>query len=176
MGYGDDNIQQFSLSTAYAVGTASYDGAYSLSADGITNPYGMRWNNDGTKFFVVDYSANTVIEYSASNAYDVTSGTITEGTNYSVTSYESNPFDVAFNTDGTKMYVIGNGGDEINEWSLSTGFDLSSTLTHVSATSLGMTDPHAFDFSPDGTINCRKSGTDILNYFTLSTLRLILQH
>ena len=130
----------------------------------------MRWNNDGTKFFVVDYSANTVIEYSASNAYDVTSETITEGTNYSVTSYESNPFDVAFNSDGTKMYVIGNGGDEINEWSLSTGFDLSSTVTHVSATSLGMTDPSAFDFSPDGTLMAVVDyGTDILKGFTLST-------
>ena len=119
-------------------------GAYSLSADGITYPYSMRWNNDGSKFFVVDYNLNAVIEYSVSNAYDVTTGTVTEGTNYSVSSYESNPLDVAFNTDGTKMYVIGNGGDEINEWSLSTGFDLSSTVTHVSATSLGMTDS-AFD-------------------------------
>jgi len=170
IGFGDDNIQQFTLSTAYTVGTASYDGAYSLGGDGITSPYGMRWNNDGSKFFVVDYNADTVIEYSVSNAYDVTTGTVTEGTNYDVSSYESNPFDVAFNADGTKMYVIGNGGDEINEWTLSTGFDLSSTVTHVSATSLGMTDPAAFDFSPDGTLMAVIDyGTDNLKGFTLST-------
>tara|TARA_B100002019_G_scaffold234278_1_gene208451 strand:- start:47 stop:1849 length:1803 start_codon:yes stop_codon:yes gene_type:complete len=170
IGFGDDNIQQFSLSTAYEIGTASYDGAYSLGGDGLTTPYNFRWNNDGSKFFVVNYNTDSVVEYSASNAYDVTSGTITEGTNYSVSSYESNPFDVAFNADGTKMYVIGNGGDEINEWSLSTGFDLSSTVTHVSATSLGMTDPAAFDFSPDGTLMAVIDyGTDILKGFTLST-------
>ena len=170
IGFGDDNIQQFSLSTAYTVGTASYDGYYSLSADGITSPYTMRWNNDGTKFFVTDYSANTVIEYSVSNAYDVTSGTITEGTNYDVGSYETNPYDVAFNADGTKMYVIGNSSDKIHEWTLSTGFDLSSTVSYVSGTSLGMTDPAAFDFSPDGTLMAVVDyGTDDLKGFTLST-------
>ena len=170
IGFGDDNIQQFSLSTAYTVGTSSYDGYYSLSADGITSPYGMRWNNDGSKFFVVDYALNAVIEYSVSNAYDVTTGTVTEGTNYSVSSYESNPYDVAFNTDGTKMYVIGNGSDKIHEWTLSTGFDLSSTVSYVSGTSLGMTDPAAFDFSPDGTLMAVIDyGTDNLKGFTLST-------
>ena len=169
VGFGDDNIQQFSLSTAYAVGTASYDGAYNVGADGL-DPYGVRWNNDGTKMFVVNYYTDTVVEYSVSNAYDVTSGTITEGTNFSTSSYESSPFDVAFNSDGTKMYVIGNGGDEVNEWSLSTGFDLSSTVTHVSATSLGMTNPTAFDISPDGTFMAVVDyNTDTLKGFTLST-------
>ena len=169
IGVGDDNIQQFSLSTAYAVGTQSYDGYYNLGGDGHSSPYNLRWNNDGSKFFVTDYSADTVIEYSVSNAYDVTTGTVTEGTNFSVSSYESDPLDVAFNTDGTKMYVIGNGGDEINEWTLSTGFDLSSTVTHVSATSLGLTNPAAFDFSPDGTFMAVVDYGDILKGFTLST-------
>ena len=170
VGFGDDNIQQFSLSTAYAVGTASYDGAYNVAADGLSYPYGVRWNNDGTKMFVVNYYTDTIVEYSVSNAYDVTSGTITEGTNFSTSSYESSPFDVAFNTDGTKMYVIGNGGDEVNEWSLSTGFDLSSTVTHVSATPLGLTNPAAFDISPDGTLMAVVDyNSDTLKGFTLST-------
>ena len=170
VGFQDDNIQQFSLSTAYAVGTASYNGAYNVGADGLSYPYGMRWNNDGTKMFVVNYYTDTIVEYSVSNAYDVTSGTITEGTNFSTSSYESSPFDVAFNSDGTKMYVIGNGGDEVNEWSLSTGFDLSSTVTHVSATSLGLTNPAAFDISPDGTFMAVVDyNSDTLKGFTLST-------
>ena len=169
IGFGDDNIQQFSLSTAYAVGTASYDFYYSLSADGITTPYSMRWNNDGSKFFVVNYGADSVIEYSVSHAYDVTE-TVTEGTNYDVSSYETNPLDVAFNADGTKMFVIGNGSDKIHEWTLSTGFDLSSTVSYVSGTSLGMTDPSAFDFSPDGTLMAVIDyNTDNLKGFTLST-------
>ena len=152
IGFGDDTIQQFDLSTAYDVGTLNgYNGAYSLGGDGLTTPYSIRWNNDGTKFFVVNYGTDTVVEYSVSNAYDVTSGTITEGTNFATTSYESNPFDVAFNADGTQMFVIGNGSDKIHEWTLSTGFDLSSTVTYISGTALGTTNPAHFDFNPTGT-------------------------
>jgi hypothetical protein len=170
VGFGDDNIQQFTLSTAYAIGTASYNGYYSLGADGHANPYNMRWNNDGTKFFITDFGGDKVVEYSVTNAYSVTSGTITEGTNYSVSSYETSPHDVAFNADGTKMFVIGESSDKIHEWTLSTGFDLSSTVSYVSGTSLGLTNPAAFDFSPDGTLMAVVDySSDLLKGFTLST-------
>ena len=170
IGFDDDNIQQFTLSTAYDVGTASYAGAYDVGGDGLTTPYSFRWNNDGTKFFVVNFGTDAVVEYSVSNAYDVTSGTITEGTNFITTSYESNPYDVGFNADGTQMFVIGNGSDKIHEWTLSTGFDLSSTVTYVSGTALGLTNPSAFDISPDGTLMAVVDyNLDTLKGFTLST-------
>ena len=168
VGFGDDNIQQFSLSTAYEVGTASYEGAYSFS--GYGDPYAVRWNNDGTKLFMVDLGDDKIVEYSVENAYDVTSGTITENASYLTTSYESSPTDVAFNSDGTKMFTVGNAGDEINEWSLSTGFDLTSTITHLNSQSLGSTNPTACDFSPDGTKFVYVDyGTDQVKYYTLST-------
>ena len=171
IGFGDDTIQQFDLSTAYDVGTLNgYNGAYSLGGDGLTTPYSIRWNNDGTKFFVVNYGTDTVVEYSVSNAYDVTSGTITEGTNFATTSYESNPYDVGFNADGTQMFVIGNGSDKIHEWTLSTGFDLSSTVTYVSGTALGTTNPAHFDFNPTGTkLVVIDYNTDAVREYDLST-------
>ena len=167
-GFGDDNIQQFALSTAYAIGTASYEGAYSFS--GYGDPYAVRWNNDGTKLFMVDINDDKIVEYSVENAYDITSGTITENASYLTTSYESAPTDVAFNSDGTKMFTVGNGGDEINEWSLSTGFDLTSTITHLNSQSLGTTNPTACDFSPDGTkFVFVDYGTDQVQSYNLST-------
>ena len=167
-GQGDDNIQQFSLSTAYLVGTASYDGAYTFT--GYNYVYAVRWNNDGTKLFMVDNNADKIVEYSVENAYDVTSGTITENTSYSTASYESVPTDVAFNSNGTKMFTIGTGGDEINEWSLSVGFDLTSTITHLNSQSLGTTYPASLDFSPDGTkLVYVDYNADTLYYYTLST-------
>jgi len=168
VGFGDDNIQQFALSTAYVVGTASYEGAYSFS--GYGDPYAIRWNNDGTKLFMVDINDDKIVEYSVQNAYDITSGTITENASYLTTSYESAPTDVAFNSDGTKMFTVGNGGDEINEWSLSVGFDLTSTITHVNAQSLGTSNPAACDFSPDGTkFVFVDYGTDQVQSYNLST-------
>ena len=41
------------------------------------------------------------------------------------------PQDVTFNNDGTKMFVVGHTGMIVNEFILSTGFDLSSTITYV---------------------------------------------
>jgi hypothetical protein len=185
VGQSDDYIQQFSLSTAYNIGTASYDGYYDVGADGYGRPTAIRWNNNGTKFFLVSYGnraswADYVVEYSVSNAYDVTSGTITEETALDIRTYEGVPSDVAFNSDGTKMFIIGTNGDEINEWSLSTGFDLSSTITHVSATALerhgdgsDVPFPASFDFNPTGTklvvINYNVDGDDTITAYNLST-------
>ena len=39
---------------------------------------------------------------------------------YDTTSTESEPRGVAFNTDGSKMFVTGEGGDEVNEYSVGT--------------------------------------------------------
>lgn len=170
-GISDDNVQQFSLSTAYHVGTATYEGAYSLS--GINAPTEVRWNNDGTKFFIVSYSPNDeVVEYSVSTAYDVTS-TVTEETHFNVGSYDTLPMGVAFNADGTQMFVVGIGSDKVHEWTLSTGFDLSSTVTYVSGTSTGLTSPSHLEFNPAGTkllvLNYDQYGNDLIRAYNLST-------
>lgn len=174
VGYGADNIEQFNLSTAYSVSTMiGSEGRYDLaSIAGITGVYAIRWKPDGTKFYIVDVDGDDIIEFSVSNAWDITSGTITEGTNYYVGGEETWPTDVAFNTDGTKMFVLGNSGNGIDEYSLSTGYDLSSTVAHVRHVTLNTanTDPHAFDFSPDGTkLTVVNLGSDRLYYYTLST-------
>ena len=169
-GISDDNVQQFSLSSAYDVGTASYDGAYS---HGLNAPTDIRWNNNGTKFFVVSYSPNDeVVEYSVSTAYDVTS-TVTEGTHFALGSYDTLPMGVAFNANGTQMFVVGIGSDKIHEWTLSTGFDLSSTVTYVSGTSTGLTSPSHLEFNPAGTkllvLNYDSNGNDLIRAYNLST-------
>ena len=172
-GYGTDVINQYTLSTAYKIDTATLDGGYDMTGDGADTPEGIRWKPDGTKFFITDRgSPARVVEYSVSNAWDVTTGTITEGTNFSVSSYETSPYDVAFNSDGTRMYVIGQSGDDIIEYSLSVGYDLSSTVTYVGTSGNlgGPTAPAGFDFSPDGTkLAVIGSSTDRLYHYTLST-------
>ena len=36
------------------------------------------------------------------------------------------PQGIAFNNDGTKMFIIGSSGDDVNEYNLSTAFDVST--------------------------------------------------
>ena len=56
-------------------------------------------------------------------------GAPTHVDSYNVKSEEQTPTGIRFNPDGTKMFVVGIHGDKVNEYSLSVGFDLSSTVT-----------------------------------------------
>ncbi|MDA7443756.1 hypothetical protein N8775_05585, partial [Candidatus Pelagibacter ubique] len=40
---------------------------------------------------------------------------------FSVAAQENSPTGIAFNDDGTKMFVTGTSGDDVNEYTLSTG-------------------------------------------------------
>jgi len=45
---------------------------------------------------------------------------------FSVAAQDTAPSDVAFSSDGTKMFVLGNDGDAVNEYTLTTAFDVST--------------------------------------------------
>ena len=46
---------------------------------------------------------------------------------------ENGPTGLAFNTDGTKMFVVGNSGVDVNEYTLTTGFELINTAPTLSS-------------------------------------------
>jgi len=50
--------------------------------------------------------------------------------NFDVSDEETKPRGITFNNDGSKMYIIGTTGDDVNEYNLSTNFDIS-TATFV---------------------------------------------
>ena len=74
--------------------------------------------------FVVGVSGDDVNEYTLSTGFDVSTASFVDS--FSVASQESNPSGVAFNNDGTKMFVLDYLGDDVNEYTLSTGFDVST--------------------------------------------------
>ena len=79
IGRNGDEINQWSLSTAYSVQTATYDGV--LRINGYeTNPEAIEWKSDGTKFYVLGRSGNSIYTYSVTTAWDVT--TATNGADY----------------------------------------------------------------------------------------------
>ena len=90
-----------------------------------TAPTGLAFNTDGTKMFVVGTIGDGVYEYTLSTGFDVSTASFVDG--FSVAGQETTPLGLAFNTDGTKMFVVGFGGADVNEYTLSTGFDLNLT-------------------------------------------------
>ena len=99
---------------------------------------GLTFNNDGTKMFTVGDSGNSVYEYALSTAFDISSLSYTDSV--SISSQETQPREIKFNHDGTKMYISGASGDDINEYTLSTAFDISSTVTHKGSYSVSSSD------------------------------------
>ena len=69
-----------------------------------------------------------------------------------MSSQDTAPNGLTFNSDGTKMYVVGNQGNDINEYDLTLGFDVS-TASFVGALDVSSQDsaPKAISFNHDGT-------------------------
>jgi len=63
-----------------------------------------------------------VNEYTLSTGFDVSTSTFVNA--FSVAAQETFPTGIAFNNDGTKMFVVGFDGDDVNEYTLNNGFDL----------------------------------------------------
>jgi len=150
-GDSGDTIEQYTLSTAYDISTAAYGGTLAVNAQ--TNEHsGVGFNTDGTKMFVASTSGSQILEYSLSTAFDITTASYIDA--LSVSSQETHPRDMAFNTDGTEMFVIGSTSEAVFKYTLSTGFDISTaSYSNVSfSVSSQDTEPFGMFFKPDGTI------------------------
>lgn len=149
-GETNDSVFEYNLASNFDLSTISYSGnSYSVASDD-TSPEGISFNNDGTKMFIAGNQNNSIYEYTLSPAYDLT-GTITLVNTFSVASQEGTPGGVVFNYDGTKMYIIGTSGDEINYYSLSSAFD-TTTATFESLFKVNTQDttPRGLAISNDG--------------------------
>jgi 6-phosphogluconolactonase (cycloisomerase 2 family) len=163
-----DDVNEYTLSTGFDVSTASFVDSFSVSAQD-TVPYGIAFNADGTKMFIVGYDGQDVNEYTLSTGFDVSTASFVDS--FSVAAQETTPTGIAFNTDGTKMFIVGNTGDAVNEYTLSTGYDVS-TASFVDSFSVAAQDglPNEIAFNTDGTkmFIVGGSGQDV-NEYTLST-------
>jgi len=171
-------IEEFSLSTAWDINTA-VDAESPLNiTDSGGNIEDIAFNADGTKLFVVDRSSNMILEYTLSSAYDISAETYAgNGERLDMSSQLDNAEDLAFNTGGTRLFVLENeGDDQVIEYACSTGFDVStcshasSDLTLVDSTNTKLDASDAFEFSSNGkTMFIADPGNDLIQQYTLSS-------
>ena len=162
-----DKVNEYTLSTPFDASTLEFVDATSIRAQD-DGPRGMAFSNDGTKLFVIGYYGKEVNEYTLSTPFDASTLTFVDST--SIRLQETDPRSVAFSNDGTKMFVMGVVGDDVNEYTLSTPFD-ASTLTFVDATSISSeeTFPTGMVFSNDGTKMFVIGWEEYVNEYALST-------
>jgi len=168
VGFAGDDVNEYTLGTGFDVSTASFVDAFSVSAQ-ETDPRDMAFNSDGTKMFIVGTSGQDVNEYTLTTGFDVSTATYSQ--NFSVSAQETQPQGIAFNTDGTKMFILGTDGDDVNEYTLGTGFDVSTaSYSQNFSVSAQDTFPYGLAFNNDGTkmFVVGGSGQDV-NEYTLGT-------
>ena len=168
VGQAGDDVNEYALSTAFDISTASYTQNFSVLSQ-ESQPQSLAFNTDGTKMFVIGNSGDDVNEYTLSTGFDISTASYSQ--NFSVSAQDGDPRDVTFNVDGTKMFVVGNDGDDINEYALTTGFDVSTaSYSQNFSVAAQETTPVGVAFNSDGTkmFVLGQVGDDV-NEYTLST-------
>lgn len=169
MGSNSDTVYQYTLSTAWDVSTATYASkSFSVTTQDAT-PQGIFFKSDGLTFYMVGSTTDTVYQYTLSTAWDIATASYASKS-FSVAGQETVPRALFFKSDGLKMYVIGQTGDDVNEYDLSTAWDVSTaSFLRVSA-AVGETAPTGLWFKDDGTkMYVIGTGNDAVREFTLST-------
>ena len=115
---------------------------------------GVTFNPTGTKMYVVGIIAgstpSSIAQYSLSEPFNVGSS-VTLDHNIDISSIENRAQGIKFNTDGTKVLVLGTEGDGVDAWDLTTPYDVSTlTVANTAHTPIG-DNPRGFDFNNDGT-------------------------
>lgn len=111
--------------------TIAYSGnSFDVSSQ-ETAARGVWFNSDGTKFYIVGITTDTVYEYSVSVGFDLSSTVAYTGNSFSVNSQEDRPTGITFNPDGTLFFVIGDTNNKMFQYSLSVAFDLGSTVAYT---------------------------------------------
>ena len=133
------------------------DGETTVTDITIKDFYYNSTNNTGYAFRFRSGAKVTSRSPYIMNVTVITQGTSittpTASSTFGVNAQETNPRGITFNNDGTKMFIVGTTGADVNEYTLSTGFDLSSTVTFVDSFSVSAKEsgPTAVKFNTDGT-------------------------
>jgi sugar lactone lactonase YvrE len=152
VGSTSDTVYQYTLSTAWVVSSASYD-SISLSVGSQDSvPQSLFFKGDGTKLYVVGQTNDTVYQYTLSTAYDLSTASY-DSVSFSVSSQDLEPTGLFFNTDGTKMYVVGSTNNSVYQYTLSTAWVVSSASYDSISFSVSSQEPNpnALFFKSDGT-------------------------
>ena len=146
------SIYQYSLPTPFILTGMSYDSvSFSVNSQD-TEPRSIVFNNDGTKLFMVGSISDTIHQYSLPTPFILT-GMSYDSVSFSVNSQEVNPYAIAFNNNGTKLFMVGIDSDTIYQYSLPTPFILTGMSYDSVSFSVASqeSNPRSIVFNNDGT-------------------------
>lgn len=130
-----------------------------------TYGYDLAWNNDGSKFFLVDILSEHILEFSLSTPYKLST------THYDKlldVSEQGNAMALTFNSDGSQLYLL-TYQKTVYQYNLTTAFDLSTASYSNNSLDVSSKNVAMFlAFNSDGS-KLFVGGNQSLHSFTLST-------
>ena len=149
-----DNIVTYALSVAWDVSTAVYSSVKDLSDDsgGSENRTGMFFNPIGTLAYFASYGGKDIQRYTMSTGWNL-STIMPDGSAAELATAISGLTDVAFTSDGLKVFYTSDSLDKIYQHTLSSAWDLTTAGAFTEYAFSGSTEPNAFVFNADGR-NC----------------------
>jgi len=132
-GIGAAKILQYNLTTAFDITSATLEKSVAIGAR-ESKPEDVKFNSDGTVIFILgtENSRNGIDRWSLSTPYDIGSITAADSDH---TEIGGDPRGLAFNNDGTKMFILNQTNTRVEEYNLSTPYNpdtktLTNTLTN----------------------------------------------
>ena len=155
------DVLQYNLSNDFDITTASLTASLSTNSQ-EPKVWGMAFNPNGTRLFITGTSNDTAYQYNLTTAFDVSTASFS-GKSFNVSSQITNLNGVAFNNNGTRMFISGFGNNSIYQYSLTTGFDLSTVSFSGGSFNVN---PEGLAFNNNGTrlFTLGKSPSRILQY------------
>ena len=165
---GNYRVYQYTLSTANDITTASYDNKNFLTGSQDSNPRGLYFTSDGLTMITVGTANERVYRYTLSTAWDVSTASYTNDF-FSVATQSTSQRGVFLKSDGTKFFINDDGGNAIEEYTMSTAYDIS-TASHTNTFSLGSDTWYGLSFNADGTsFFIQKNSTRGFSEYSMTT-------
>jgi hypothetical protein len=143
-------VFQYTLGTPWSVATASYDSISFSVAVQETTPTGIFFKPNGFTMYVVGNANDAVYQYTLSTAWNVSTATLLQS--FSISGQEVTSTGMAFTGDGSRMFITGSTGDDVNVYNLTTPWDIStSAFVNVFSVAGQDTSPGGLYIKPDGT-------------------------
>jgi 6-phosphogluconolactonase (cycloisomerase 2 family) len=152
LSYSEKTIRQYTLGTPWVITTASYDSVSYYVGDEESNPTGLHVSEDGENLYIIGEASDVVYQYTLTTGWDLSTTSATPSATLDTSGQTNWAGNVYVSPDGLKMYVVGGSADVIFQYSLTTGFDLSTAsydgierdITSEEGT------PNGITFKPDG--------------------------
>ena len=177
------NVNEYALSVPFDLSSTVTHASSFYVGGQDASPVAMAFSNDGAKMFVVGWVDDEIHEYTLSVPFDISS-TVTHTGSLDIKRQDTQPVDMAFSNNGAKMFVVGNDGNDINEYTLSSTYPISVTGNILFITTwktdsanqtitIPATGTYGIDWG-DGIVNATVTGTQTHTYATAGSHTVVI--